>query len=58
MITSLESFVLLFDALALFVVWRVWRHLNRKPDPIDNWRPSFDDSRSGRRITLFMRPRR
>lgn len=55
---SIEKFALLFDlAVVLVVVW-VARYLRRGPRPLpqQNWRPS-DDARSGRRLTLFIRPK-
>lgn len=39
--------------LVLFVSWL----REERPTPIQNWRPSDDDARSGRRYTLFTRPK-
>jgi hypothetical protein len=57
---SLESFALLFDAVVVAVVVAIVRYLRRtaRPQPVQNWRPSDDDARSGRRITLFIYPKR
>jgi hypothetical protein len=53
----LRAFALLFDAAVVFVVWRLVLFLRRpRPSPVDNWRPSADE-RSGRRVTLFVRPK-
>lgn len=53
----MEAFALLFDAAVVVVVCGLVRRLRRRPGPLENWRPSEDDARSGRRVTLFTRPR-
>lgn len=54
----LQKYVLLFDAavvaFAVFVVRRLIRGF--RPLPQHNYRPG-DDARSGRRVTLFVRPK-
>ncbi len=52
-------FSLLLDAAAIWASVRAARMFRAsKPLPRDNWRPSDDDARSGRRVTLNMGPRR
>lgn len=50
--------VILFDVVVLFIVWRMVVYLRRKPEPLHNWRPSDDDARSARHITLFTKPKK
>lgn len=53
----MEAFVILFDVAVLaFAVWVARRLKTPRPNPLENWHPS-DDARSGRRITLFSRPK-
>lgn len=55
-----EAFALLFDALVVAVVVAIARYLRRtaRPLPQQNYRPSEDDARSGRRVTLLIYPRK
>jgi hypothetical protein len=53
----MQAFALLFDAFVIAFVVATVRYLRRRPAPLENWRPSDDDARSGRRVTLFMRPK-
>lgn len=50
----MEAFALLFDAAVVLVVCGLVRHLRRRPAPVENYRPSDDDARSGRRVTLLI----
>lgn len=56
---SPESFVLLFDAFVVVVVLLIVRQLRRpfRQLPQHNYRPSDDDARSGRRVTLLIYPK-
>lgn len=58
--THIEAFALLFDAACLTGAVLIARRLRRgwKPQPLHNYRPSDDDERSGRRITLFIYPKK
>lgn len=55
----LEKFVLLYDAAVVCFVVFVARKVSRalRPLPHHNYRPSDDDARSARRITLFIYPK-
>lgn len=53
----IERFALLFDFAVIVAVLLIARVLRRKPLPLHNWKPSEDDARSGRRITLFIYPK-
>lgn len=57
--SPIEKYALLFDAFVAFVLVLIARRLRRgwKPAPVHNWKPSDDDARSGRRITLFIYPK-
>lgn len=57
--TPIERYALLFDFIVVIVVLLIARRLRRgwKPQPVHNYRPSDDDARSGRRITLFVFPK-
>jgi hypothetical protein len=58
-VSPIEKFALLFDFAVVVTVVFIARRLRRglKPLPLHNWRPSDDDARSGRRITLFIYPK-
>lgn len=57
--TPIERYALLFDFIVVVVVLLIARRLRRgwRPLPMQNWKPSDDDARSGRRITLFIYPK-
>lgn len=57
--SPIEKFVLLYDAAVVAFAWWVVRRVKRghRPLPMHNWKPSDDDARSGRRITLFIYPK-
>lgn len=48
---------LLLDVTAVVVAVLVARYLRRRPLPQHNYRPSSDDARSGRRVTLLVYPK-
>lgn len=50
-------FAVVLDLVAIVVAVLVARHLRRRPLPQQNYRPSLDDARSGRRVTLFIYPK-
>jgi hypothetical protein len=58
-VTPIERYALLFDFIVVVIVLLIARRLRRgwKPLPMQNWKPSDDDARSGRRITLMMFPK-
>lgn len=59
--SHVEKVALLFDAAVFVIVALIARRLRRgsKPLPQHNWSPSEDDdARSGRRITLFIYPKK
>jgi hypothetical protein len=55
----MESFVVVFDLFVVVVCVLIARKLRRPPkrSALENWKPSADDARSGRRFTLFVRPK-
>lgn len=57
--SPIEKFALLFDFAVVVLVVLIARRVRRtlKPMPLHNWKPSDDDARSGRRITLFIYPK-